>query len=175
MFRYMKYAYAIWQEGSFTAAAKKLYITQPALSLTIRKLEQEAGFPIFERAGKTITLTPPGEKYIKAVEEILQIKANLEKEIDDMLTLQKGQLSIGCSTVVSTHVLPQVLKRFMEKYPGIRVDLKVENSQMLRQLLENGGVDVVIDNTQGKRQEFDYIPLFTEQVLLCVPKDLLSN
>ena len=145
MLRYMKYAYAVWQEGSFTAAAKKLYISQPALSLTIRKLEQEVGFPVFERVGKTVKLTPPGEKYIKAVEQILQIKANLEKELDDMLTLQKGQITVGCSTVISGCVLPRVLKCFMERYPGVRVELKVESSQVLGQLLESGGVDIVIE------------------------------
>lgn len=175
MLRYMKYAYAVWQEGSFTAAAKKLYISQPALSLTIRKLEQEVGFPVFERAGKTVKLTPPGEKYIKAVEQILQIKANLEKELDDMLTLQKGQITVGCSTVISGCVLPRVLKCFMERYPGVRVELKVESSQVLGQLLESGGVDIVIDNTQGQRPEFVYSPLFTEQILLCVPDTLAVN
>ena len=175
MLRYMKYAYAVYREGSFTAAAKKLYISQPALSLTIRKLEQEAGFPIFERGGKTVTLTPPGEKYIKAVEDILRIKEDLEKEIDDMLTLQKGQLSVGCSTVISGCVLPKVLKCFMEKYPGVRVELKVESSQILGQLLESGGVDIVIDNTQNRKPEFVYTPLFTEQILLCVPEGLPVN
>jgi len=175
MLRYMKYAYAVYREGSFTAAAKKLYISQPALSLTIRKLEQEAGFPIFERGGKTVTLTPPGEKYIKAVEGILRIKEDLEKEIDDMLTLQKGQLSVGCSTVISGCVLPKVLKCFMERYPGVRVELKVESSQVLGQLLESGSVDIAIDNTQGQKPEFTYTPLFTEQILLCVPEELPVN
>lgn len=169
MLRYMKYAYAVWQEGSFTAAAKKLYISQPALSLTIRKLEQEAGFPIFERAGKTLTLTPPGEKYIKAVEKILQIKADLEKEIDDMLTLQQGQLAIGCSTVMATCILPRVLRDFMERYPRIKVELKVESSQVLSQMLEAGSVDVVIDNTQVQKEFLEYVPLFTEQILIGVP------
>lgn len=175
MLRYMKYANAVWQEGSFTAAAKKLYISQPALSMTIRKLEQEAGFPIFERAGKTVKLTPPGEKYIKAVEQILQIKANLEKELDDMLTLQQGQLSVGCTTVMATCILPRVLKRFMEKYPGVRLELKVESSQVLGQLLESGGMDIVIDNTQGQKDFLEYIPLFTEQILLGVPEAFTVN
>ena len=138
-------------------------------------VEQEVGFPVFERAGKTVKLTPPGEKYIRAVEEILQIKANLEKELDDMLTLQKGQITVGCSTVISGCVLPRVLKCFMERYPGVRVELKVESSQVLGQLLESGGVDIVIDNTQGQRPEFVYSPLFTEQILLCVPEELPVN
>lgn len=175
MLRYMKYAYAVYQERSFTAAAKKLYISQPALSLTVRKLEEALGYPVFERSGKAVSLTPPGEKYIRAVEKILQIRADLEKELDDMRLLHTGRLSIGCSTVISTYVLPGVLKTFMEKYPNIQVELKVENSLVLGQLLESGGVDLVIDNTQIKREEFAYEPLFTEQILVAVPEGLTVN
>ena len=131
MLRYMKYAYAVYEERSFTAAAKKLYISQPALSLTIRKLEEALGYPVFERSGKTVSLTPPGEKYIRAVEKILRIQADLEKELDDMRLLHTGQLRIGCSAVICAGMLPKVLKSFMEKYPGIQVELKVEKSLVL--------------------------------------------
>lgn len=175
MLRYMKYAYAVYEERSFTAAAKKLYISQPALSLTIRKLEEALGYPVFERSGKAVSLTPPGEKYIRAVEKILQIQADLEKELDDMRLLQTGTLTVGCSTVISTYVLPGVLKTFMEKYPHIQVELKVEKSLVLGQLLERGEVDLVIDNTQAKREDFNYTPLFTEQILLAVPESLEVN
>ena len=175
MLRYMKYAYAVYEERSFTAAAKKLYISQPALSLTIRKLEEALGYPVFERSGKTVSLTPPGEKYIRAVEKILRIQADLEKELDDMRLLHTGQLRIGCSAVICAGMLPKVLKSFMEKYPGIQVELKVEKSLVLGQLLERGEVDLVIDNTQTKREDFDYTPLFTEQILLAVPEMLEVN
>lgn len=175
MLRYMKYAYAVYQTGSFTAAAKSLYISQPALSLTIRKLEQEAGFPIFDRSGKTVTLTPPGKRYIQAVEQIMQIQSNLERELDDMLTLQKGQLSVGCSTLVSTHVLPGVLKKYMELYPGIQPELRVESSRVLNELLESGSIDLVIDNSLQQKPDFVYAPLFQEHILVGVPKSFPIN
>ena len=175
MLRYMKYAYAVYQERSFTAAAKKLYISQPALSLTVRKLEESLGYPIFDRSGKDVALTPPGEKYIRAVEKILQIQTDLEKELDDMRLLHTGQLRVGCSAVICAGMLPPVLKTFMEKYPGIQVELKVEKSLVLGQLLERGEVDLVIDNTQQKREDFIYTPLFTEQILLAVPESLEVN
>ena len=70
MLKYMDYAYAVYEEKSFTKAAEKLYISQPSLSLTIKKLEDELGFLIFDRSGKETTLTPLGEKYIQAIKEI---------------------------------------------------------------------------------------------------------
>ena len=175
MLRYMKYAYAVYQEKSFTAAAKKLYISQPALSSTIRKLEQEVGYPIFARRGKTVTLTPPGEKYIRAVEAILQIQANLEQEIDDMQQLLRGQLTVGCSTLMASYVLPRVLKKFLGRYPQIRVELLVESSQSLSEKLEDGSVDMVIDNTLSTKPSLEYIPLFSEQILIGVPAAFSVN
>lgn len=175
MLRYMKYAYAVYREGSFSGAAKKLYISQPALSLTIRKLEQEVGYPIFQRRGRSVTLTPPGEKYIRAVEEILRIREDLERELEDMRTLQKGQLSIACSAVMAGTVLPRVLKDYMARYPQIKIDLRVESSQVLSRLLEEGGVDIVIDNTQGQKSFAEYVSLFTEEILLAVPAEFSVN
>lgn len=175
MLRYMKYAYAVYKEKSFTAAAKKLYISQPALSLTVRKLEETLGYPVFQRNGKYVTLTPPGEKYIRAVEEILRIQGDLEQELDDMRLLHRGTLRVGCSTVISNYVLPSVLKKYMEAYPQLRVEVRVESSQSLGPLLEQGEVDLVIDNTQTQRKEFCYVPLFTEQILIAVPEALEVN
>ena len=77
MFQYMDYAYAVYKEKSFTKAAKELCISQPALSATIRKLETNLGHPIFDRSGKTITLTDIGERYIRSAEQIMLIRQNL--------------------------------------------------------------------------------------------------
>lgn len=90
MLRHIDYVYAIYKEKSFTRAAEQLYISQPSLSATIKKLEKDLGYPIFERTGKEITPTYIGEKFIKAAEEILIIKKNLENEVDDLLKLRKG-------------------------------------------------------------------------------------
>ena len=86
MLKYMDYAYTVYKEESFTRAAEKLYISQPALSLTIKKLESEIGYPIFERCGKKITLTHIGKKYIDAIEEIMRVKNRFENQIIYLLT-----------------------------------------------------------------------------------------
>ena len=77
MFNHMHYVYTVYEEKSFTKAAQKLYVSQPALSGAIKKLEIELGYPIFDRGGKEVTPTELGMKYIKAVQEILVIQKNL--------------------------------------------------------------------------------------------------
>ena len=85
MFKHMDYVYAVYEEKSFTKAAEKLYISQPALSSTIKKLEKDMGYPIFERRGKEVVPTYVGQRYLEAAEEIRLIRRNLEQEIDDLL------------------------------------------------------------------------------------------
>ena len=97
MFTHADYVYAVYQERSFTKAAKKLYISQPSLSATVAKLEQRLGFAIFQRGGNQLQLTCMGEKYIAAAEKILSIQRQFETEIDDLLHLYKGSITLGSS------------------------------------------------------------------------------
>lgn len=175
MLRYMDYAYTIYKEKSFTKAAEKLYISQPSLSLTIKKLENEIGYPIFERCGKEITLTHIGEKYISAIEEIMHTKTRFENEIDDLLKLRQGSITIGSTTFHVSYLLPDILKKFRNKYPGVKIDIKVEQSTTLEEKLEKGEIDIIIDNTIYRDSRYEYIPLFKEQILIGIPRDYKIN
>ncbi len=171
MFKHMDYVYTIYQEKSFTRAAEKLYISQPALSATIKKLEKELGYPIFERNGKEVRPTYMGEKYICAAEQIREIQKNLEREIDDLLQLRKGKIVLGSTTFIVSNVLPLLLRQFGEKYPDIEIEILVEQSTVLYEKLEKGLVDIAIDNALTQEEEYCYIPFLKERVLLGVPKD----
>lgn len=175
VFKHMDYVYAVYEEKSFTKAAEKLYISQPALSSTIKKLEKDLGYPIFERSGKEVRPTYVGEKYIHAAEQILLIRKNLEREIDDLLQLRKGKIVLGSTTFIVSNVLPELLKQFRAKNPDIEIDILVEQSTILREKLEKGLVDIAIDNALGREPEYCYIPLFQEHILLGVPEDMPIN
>lgn len=171
MFAHADYVYAVYKERSFTKAAQKLYISQPSLSHTVSKLEERLGFPIFQRGGKELRLTPMGERYIATAEKILAIQHQFESEIDDLLQLCKGSITLGSTTFIASYVLPGLLKKFSERYPDIEVKLYVEQSTVLREMVEKGLVDIAIDNTLSCDPEHEYIPLFREQILVGVPKD----
>jgi len=176
MFKYADYAYKIYEEKSFTRAAEQLFITQPSLSLSIKKLEDTLGMPIFDRSGREITLTDIGQKYIAAVEQIKTIEKNLRHEINDLQELKKGHITIGSTIFVSSHILPPILKRFQALFPQITINVLVENSTTLEALLEKGSIDLIIDNTQKeKEQEYEYLAITKEQILLAVPKNFPIN
>lgn len=174
-FNYMEYVYAVYKERSFTKAAEKLYISQPSLSLTVKKIESEIGYPLFERCGKEVRLTPVGERYIKAIEEIKRISENLANELDDLLKLKKGSVTIGSTTFVASYLLPDALKKFTEKYPDVEINLVVEQSTVLEEKLENDLVDIVVDNATAIHPSYNYQHILDEKVLLAVPRELEIN
>ena len=175
MFKHLDYVYAVYEEKSFTKAAEKLFISQPALSATIKKLEKDLGYPIFERTGKEITPTYVGEKYLEAAEAVRVIRNNLEQEIDDLLQLRKGRIVVGSTTFIAANVLPPMLKDFRKKNPGVEIEILVEQSTVLREKLERGLVDIAIDNALSEEPEYCYIPLLRERILLGVPEHIAIN
>ncbi len=175
MFRYMEYALAVYKEKSFTRAAEKLFIAQPSLSLMIKKLEKMLGAPVFERSGKEITLTPIGERYIAAAEEIRRIRRGFENELDDMLNLKKGKVMVGSTYFISSYLLPDIFRRLKKKYPNIEVQLTVESSASLTQMLERGEVDIIIDNDMQYACDCEKIPVLKEKILLGIPRELKIN
>ena len=176
MFKYSDYAYKIYEEKSFTRAAEKLFITQPSLSLSIKKLEDSLGMPIFDRSGREITLTEIGQKYISAIEEIRNLEKSIKDEIDDLQKLKKGRITIGSTIFVSSYILPSILKSFQVRYPQITINVLVENSATLEALLEKGSIDIIVDNAQKKtEEEYEYFAIAKEQILLAVPNNFSIN
>ena len=171
MFQYMDYAYAVYKEKSFTKAAKELCISQPALSATIRKLETNLGHPIFDRSGKTITLTDIGERYIRSAEQIMLIRQNLQQELDDLVALKRGSMILGGTTFIISDVLPDLLKDFGRRYPDIELKIQVEPSTVLWEKMDKGLVDIAIDNALVQDPDHVYLPLFQEHILIGVPAD----
>ena len=171
MFRYMDQVYAVYREGSFTKAAALLCVSQPALSATVKKAEEALGHPIFDRSSKAVTLTDVGKQYIDAVERIMLIRENLHSQIDDLHNLRRGSFILGGTTLIISHVLPQVLKDFSKDYPDVDVRLQVEPSTVLWDKLAHGQVDIAIDNALVKDPDHEYIPLFREHILIGVPAD----
>ena len=103
MFRGMEYVYAVWKERSFSSAAKKLYISQPALSNSIKRVEDKVGTPLFDRSTSPIQLTDVGQEYLHAVEQILAIQENFSHYLADSQNLKTGRLTIGSGAMISSY------------------------------------------------------------------------
>lgn len=106
----MRYVYQIYLDGSFSKAAKSLYITQPALSMAIQKVEADIGMPIFDRSTRPLTLTHAGHIYINTIKDIMLLEDNLHNHINDIQNLKCGSLILGGTHYINAHILPDILQ-----------------------------------------------------------------
>lgn len=164
--KHAQYMLTVLQEGSITAAAKKLYISQPSLSQMIKLVETNLGTPIFNRTTDPITLTYAGEKYIEAARQILTINNNLQKEIDEINHEDHGTIKLGIPVQRAMQVLPYILPKFKERYPFVEVLVQEHGSATTESLVLEGGVDFACLTTYPKHEELEYILVETEDLVL---------
>ncbi len=161
-FRELTYITAVADCGSITAAARKLYISQPSLSYIVSKVEQDMGVKLFERKNYPLTLTYAGEKYVETARRILALSGNLRRELTDIGGGEKGRVGIGIPTERAGYMLPEALMRFREKFPGIDVRLYEANSDDLLELLMKDEINFYIiprsraDLPEGVKTELIY-------------------
>ena len=136
------YIYTIYQEGSFTRAAEKLFITQPALSIALRKIEARIGMPLFERNRRPVQLTPAGELYLKTIKKMHGLENDLDREVQELRDFQTGTLTLGGSHYLLSYQIPDLLTAYVQKYPKIHLQLIEEASDTLLTLLEKDELDL---------------------------------
>lgn len=168
--RHAQYILTIAGLGSITAAARELYISQPALSQTIKAVESDIGAPIFERRGKKLSLTPIGQKYVENMRVMLSLEKNLLNEIDGMKQQHSATLRLGIPTQRTLSLLPRILPEFIEKYPFVSVEIIEMPSLRLEELLLKGGCDVALITTNVKQNDIVYRLLENENVILAASK-----
>lgn len=167
--------YTVYQEGSVSKAAQKLFISQPSLSVMIQKIEEEVGVPLFDRTSKPIRLTEAGQEYIKAAEEILHIEKSFQNYLEACQELKTGSLTIGSNQLLSSLVLPRYIGQFLSRYPNIHLNLIDDNSVVLENMAIAGQLDLVLDNHLLDRNMFEQHFWRKEWLLLAVPKSFSCN
>lgn len=175
MFQGREYVYAVYREKSFSRAAQKLFISQPSLSAAVKRAEDRIGYPVFDRSTKPLKLTECGEKYIAAVEKMLAAEQEFYHYVNDLGELKTGNLTLGGSSLFSSWILPQIMGRFSRKYPMVKISLVEESTSRLEELLQNGGVDLMMDNCDLDSAVFDSCVYQKEHLLLAVPGAFAVN
>ena len=165
----LRYIYEVYKTGSFSRAAENLFVTQPALSKSIRRTEESIGMAIFERKQHPLQLTEAGESYIRAIEKILLIEKDLADEISDIRNLESGSVLIGGSNYVNTSILPDILTRFQMKYPNIKIRLVEASSAHLSKLLAGNELDLTFSCNKNFVKDFKKREAFRDCLLMAVP------
>ena len=112
MFKNKEYILAIVREGSFSRAAEKLYISQPSLSATVKRIEEKIALPIFDRTTTPISLTEAGREYVSHALEMERLEEDFERYISDCINLSVGEVKIGGSSLFSSFMLPKMISEF---------------------------------------------------------------
>lgn len=163
-----KYVLQAASDGTFSAAAKKLFVSQPSLSQSIKKIEGEIGMPLFDRSQTPLQLTAAGEIYVRKAREMQRIYHELVQETADLTGMKSGTLIIGSSRTRSTCYLTQPIIEFHRRYPGIRLMVKEHSVYELKQVVAEGAVDFALIY-EPLENNFERIPLLTEKTLLALP------
>ena len=132
---------AVAEEKSFSAAALRLYITQPAISKRIQSLENHLGTSLFDRIGKRVYLTEAGTLLIDRATAILRLAKDTEKEIFNLNDTISGRLNLATSHHIGLHRLAPVLKDFSKRYPEVQLDIQFEDSEVAYQMVRSGQVE----------------------------------
>lgn len=140
----LTYIVTLADEKSITRAADKLFMAQSSLSEFLRQYESELGIELFVRTSRGIRLTSAGEVFVDNARSILTHYRLVQNELSDMAHLKGGRVILGISSFRGEYMLPKILKKFYEKYPGVRVDIVEDNSMALEDHLVRGSVDLAI-------------------------------
>ena len=151
-----QYMTTIAQCGSITAAAKKLFVSQPYLSQMLKQIEEDSGVTLFDRSVSPFRVTYAGELYLAAAEKIIAVNLQLENQLNEVKHENKGRIRLGISVSRAMQVMPLVLPRFTSRYPDVTLELTESGSVKLDELLRSGNIDIALAAIESTNTDFAY-------------------
>jgi DNA-binding transcriptional LysR family regulator len=156
---------------SFSLAAEKLFLTQPAVSFQINSLEEHFGARLVDRSGRRTELTQEGRLVLHFAHEALAGLARTEYQINELTQKVRGQLLVGASTIPGEYILPYFIGAFRKKYPEVKISLEIGGSEQIRRLVIDQCVDLGVVGAVGKRPQLVRKKLLEEDLILIVPQN----
>ncbi len=163
--------------NSFSLAADRLHLTQPAVSKRISQLEQQIGARLFDRIGRTVALTEAGHKLEPRARRILVEIENTQREVASLAGRVSGQLSLATSHHIGLWRLPEALRRFSRQFPHVTLDLHFMDSEVAHEQIKQGYLELgVITLAPGEHKRVTSIPIWHDAlVFMCAPEHPLAN
>lgn len=170
--RHLRYFVAVAEEENVSRAALRLHVSQPALSRQIRDLEDELGFPLFERSAKSVRLTPAGGTFLGEARAVLERTDAAVRTARAVATRSDGELHVGYAPTPTARILPPALRAFQAERPGIRVKLHdLSTEEMLAGLRQRQlHLAVLVQPTRGMLRGLRFTPVWRDAVRLAVAR-----
>ncbi len=174
-FKSIQYFMEVARLGSFTAAAEALFISQPALSQQIKKLEDEVGAQLFDRSRHTAELTEAGTLFLQEGKRILQIYDQVLRHIAAMENPIADVVRFGISPFYSRYYLPRLLPPLVAAHPALKYEVTEDYSYVIESAVIEGKLDFCLVPLEPKNPLLSYETIYQESILLAVPRDSLVN
>lgn len=167
----LRYFCSVAETGSFTRAAEREQIAQPSLSQQIIKLEEELGVRLFDRLGRTVRLTDPGQIFLPRARAILNELRAAKEEVTDTQSSVSGAISVGVIPTIAPYFLPARINSFCRKYPQASITVFEDVTARLLDRLRAGLVDLAIMALPARGHDLESFPLRTERLFAILPKN----
>jgi DNA-binding transcriptional LysR family regulator len=158
------------ERRSFSQAAERLGVTQPAVSLQVRSLEERLGQRLLDRSGRRVETTEAGVVLYRNAKRLLQAERQLLDELEQEAGGElKGTLAIGASTGPGAHLVPILLCEFQRRHPALRVSLTISDTQAVIERVAARGLELGIVGARGRNRSLVFEPLAVDEIVLAVP------
>lgn len=173
--RHLKIYATVCKENSISLAAKKLYISQPAVSNTIKELENYYGTPLFDRISKKIYLTESGKSVYQYAIHITSLFDELEETIKKQNS-EFGSIKIGSSITIGTHLIPEYIQIFSKQYPHVKPYVTIDSSDVIENMILNNELDLgLIEGFVHSGNIISHEFIQDELIVICSPKNPLLH
>ncbi|MFZ2950384.1 MAG: LysR family transcriptional regulator [Desulfuromonadaceae bacterium] len=154
---------------SFTRASEKLNIVQPAISISIRKLEESLDLTLLNRQEKRVTLTAEGETLLAHAERIFEDFSAAEAEMAELRGLGSGEVRVGITPMLSSYYFPRIIKEFHERYPNLKLSVNGEGAASIQRMISKGEIDMGVIVKHKVQEGLEFQHFLREEIVACVP------
>nr|AFK79123.1 transcriptional regulator [uncultured bacterium F39-01] len=172
----LEYFSKVVQEKSFSKAADRVYRTQPAVSIAIRRLEEEIGLPLLDRTQKTPILTEAGQVVYDYAQRILALRDEVGQAIVELQSLKRGRVRVGANESTSLYLLPELILSFREQHPEVKVEIYRHVSNRLPREVLDRNVDFALMASEPADRDLEAFPVLKDELILILsPKHPLAS
>jgi LysR family carnitine catabolism transcriptional activator len=161
---------AVASAGSFAEASAILHLSQPALSITIRKLEDVLGGTLFARSTRSVELSPEGQAFFPVARRLLADWDRSLEDVSNLFALRRGKLNIAAMPTFAGSVLPEILADFHQQYPAIDVTVHDVVAESVVEMVRNGRAELGLTFDPGEFPDLEFRPLFEDRFMAAIPE-----
>lgn len=171
----IRYLLTIREYGNISRAAEELYVAQPSLSQMLKELEADMGKEVFVRGKDGVSGSVFGRELLNRLEDVRDLFAQIRIELEEFQQMKKGTITFGIPLNLGTYLLPRIIPVFRERFPGIRIRIRENNSYGLEQLMIGRKIDFCILHFHEEKEQVQYEMFFEDPFYLVIPKEKRSG